>query len=356
MRIGNKTGLTIGELQALKGGIGFSGLSNGLKGGLGNFDGKNYPIQTPDSFIGSKLPWIYMNADDAYRESNGTLIPDVLNLGYKWSVYLNDTGYNNGTKHPTITISGNKVILGSNLSSNNSPAIKTDFKISNHSYLDFGGVSGSNAQPWLSPLGSLGSAGYGRLEFSKDEFGSTASSATVIMVMRSKLNAGKTLLNIGNTQAPTTGPPADPGCAALYQTDAQTLTNYAWGNTGGAIKTSIYKSVSILTELQDWIIVTLKYNFKDPLKIGGLGSEQAMYVNGKYQHVLVSNNWDTFSASPTTTFQANKVIYIGTDDVLNGTGGAGMDLAAFIMFPRWLNESEQFGLENYFRSYYNKSF
>ncbi len=352
---GLKAGLTNGNLQGLKLGSTFSQIKSGLKGNGSNVAGKNYQIQNPISLSGNKLPWIYMNADDAEVNSNATLIPDVLNLGYKWSVYYNDSGYNNGTKHPSITIDGEKIILGSNISSGNRPFIKQDGSLGQHKYLDFGGSSGSSTVPWLAPLFSLGTEGYGKLEYSRDETGSFSSSITIIMVMRSKLNSDKTLLNIANNQSPTSANITVNGAISIYQNSATTLSSYCWGDTFGE-KRSVYQTGNLLVEIQDWMIITAKYNFKDPMKLLGLGSEQAFYVNGKFQHYLVSNDWDTFSSNPTTVFQPSQPFTIGTDDSSNGTGANGMDLAAMIVYPRWLNESEQFATENYFRWYYNKSF
>lgn len=345
---GLKRGLTQGLVQGVKSGTIYAKLQSGLKGGLKEDSANKGKIQDPASLSGFKTPWIYANADSALEDGTYTYLPDIADLETKWVA----TGLVTAANFPTITYSGTKVILGSNGSGANRPYIKTGL-LGSHNYLDFGGSSGSSAAPWLSTWLVAGTSGYSRLEYAPiNPSGTKTPSITVMMVLKSKEIASKTLFTLdGSTQ---------PG-GMIFNTQSVTPTDtlrlIAYGNIAGAIRTSSYDTTN-LPELNDWVLVTMKMNLLDPNKAPqkGLGSEQELYVNGKFQHTLVTNTWGTFSATPTIIFPINQQITIGSNNTTAGTGANGMYLASFLMLPYWANETEQLRLENYFRYYYGMRF
>jgi hypothetical protein len=141
-----------------------------------------------------------------------------------------------------------------------------------------------------------------------------------------------------------------PGGVDLSMVDTnRTLRSIYYGGQPGSITNSQYDSFLSQGESSDWMILTSKYRLKQP---GGAGSEQEMYVNGRFQHRL---NSTTFNIVTTSMTSAQELI-IGNTSITSGTRGNSMFFGSFLLLDYWMNESEQLRLENYFRWYYGNKF
>jgi hypothetical protein len=348
------SGLRQGNLQGVKTGIGHAPLRTGFVGGVSDANFARDKIQDPALLHGEKLPWIYINADYTIDAGNSTLIIDPLNLPDKWLAYKGIATANH-PDYPATSADLNGEIFsrtgeawnagaawvsaGSGLSTTNRPYPRVGGQnLGDHVYLDFGGSAGNlaGATNWLSPISAVGGSGFCYLNITGTD------SFTVIMVMKSKNTTGKYHFALEG--------PGLPGGYELKQQSETSLQSTLYGNEPGLIRTSNYNTISNLTDLQDWCLITVKCTVKQK---NGQGSEQELYVNGKYQHTLSSTTWTTPEA--VTTFPASQDLTIGVDDIASPSAN-GMYFAAFLMLPYWANESEQLRLENYFRWYYGKKF
>jgi hypothetical protein len=344
-------GLTSGLLSGLKSGHAKCNMQSGYNGGLSNGIANNNKIQDPNLLRGSKLPWIYANADNTVDQGSWTGILDRMKLPELWNAYTglpiaNHPDYEPGvgdidgifvrTGLPYVTDTVNDYIaFGSNFSATNRPYPRVGGQgLGDHVYLDHGGNSGTATNLWLGPANGIGSAEDSLL----NNIAPTA--LTIMMVMKSKNTAGKTHFWLEDNLTR--------GGIFFTQPTEDKLRLQLYSESGVS---SVYESCNLEQELQDWILVTIKCTLK---QINGPGSEQEFYVNGKQQRQFVSSNWTT-----PETYQAWTATSQGL--TLGGAGTSapvanGMYFASFLLLPYWANESEQLRLENYFRKYYGKKF
>jgi len=344
-------GLSTGLLPGIKSGHARCNLQSGFNGGLTNGIANNNKIQDPNLLRGSKLPWIYANADNTVDQGSWTGILDRMKLPELWNAYtglpianhpdyepgvgdIDGTFVRTGQSYTTDTVN-DYIAFGSNLSGTNRPYPRVGGQgLGDHVYLDHGGSTGTATNLWLGPANSIGLAEDSLLN------NIAPAAITIMMVMKSKNTAGKTHLWIEDNLTP--------GGIFFTQPTTDTLRLQLYSASGVS---SVYESCDLEQELQDWILVTIKCTLK---QINGPGSEQEFYVNGKKQHQFVSSNW--------TTPEATQAWTAGSQGLTLGGAGTstpvanGMYFASFLLLPYWANESEQLRLENYFRKYYGKKF
>jgi hypothetical protein len=345
------SGFGQGIRQGVKTGLGLSptrtGFSSGINSGIPN---KN-KMQDPNLLEGEKLPWLYANADLTVDTGGFTAVLDRLKLPEKWLAYkgisianhpdyeptagqIDGTFVRTGQPYVTDTVN-DYLAFGSPFSNNNRPYPKIgDQDLGDHVYLDLGGSTGASTNLWLAPVDGIGLAGDIQLNSIAPE------SVTLMMVMKSRNVAGKTHLWIEDNLL--TG--------GLYFTQPTSTTLQLEFYSANGVS-STYQSSNLQTELQDWMLVTIKCTLKQK---NGAGSEQEFYVNSQLQHLFVSSNWTTPEATQTWT-SAAQYLNVGGDSI-SAPVAAGMYFASLLVLPYWANESEQLRLENYFRWYYGKKF
>jgi len=296
-RSGFERGFNQGTLQGVKTGFGMAGQRTGFAGGV--TDGTAYPnkLQDPVLLTGVKKPLFFCNADNL--TTNTGLVITLTDLIGSGRTLTNAQGTN-----PTPDI-----------------VTKDIFNLRNS--LDFNNAAGS-----LYPTPAFNLSG-------KSEY-------SVMMVIKIDPATGY-ILQVQDL--------LNPGSLVLQVTDTnQTIQSTFYGGQAGALTTSVYDTVGVSqAEIQDWMILTVKYRIAQP---GGPGSEQEMYINGSIKKHLVSSNFNII----TTTMTATSTFVIGNDREGGGSAGGNIHLGAFLMTDYWLNESEQLRLENYFRDYYGHKF
>ena len=325
-RSGLTKGFNQGILQGVKTGFGMSKMRTGF--GSGFTDGTTYldKLQDPNLLRGEKLPWIYANADNTVDAGSFTAVLDRMKLPELWLAYKNiaianhpdyepssggidGTFVRTGLPYVTDTVN-DYVALGSTFSATNRPFPKKGgLGLGDHVYLDLGGSSGTSTNIWLSPVDGIGSAGDFQLNSIAPE------SITIMMVMRSKNTAGKTHLWIEDS--------IKTGGLYFTQPTVNTLQLQFYSASGVS---STYVSSDLRTELNDWILVTIKCTLKQKT---GSGSEQEFYVNSKLQHQFVASNWTIPEITQTWTTTA-QTINIGGDSISSPVAN-GMYLASFLV-------------------------
>ena len=351
-RIGLQRGFAQGILQGVKSGHAMGNLRTGYAGGLTDGTANMDKIQDPNLLRGAKLPWIYANADNTVNIGSSTAVLDRMKLPELWNSYtgisaashptynVNSAGQIDGTFSrtglPYVTDTVNDYIaLGTSISTLNRAYPKVGGQgLGDHVYLDMGGSGGTATGHWLSPIISIGTA-QDSLFTSIDP-----QALTIIMVMKSKLTAGKTHFWVEDNLTA--------GGIYFTQQTSDTLRLQLYSASGVS---SVYDSCDLEQELQDWILVTIKCTLK---QTNGAGSEQIFYVNGKPQHNFVSSNWTTPESTQAWS-AAGQGIAIGVNSISTPSAN-GMYFASLLVLPYWANESEQLRLENYFRDYYGKKF
>lgn len=344
-------GFAQGVLHGVKTGYGMSAFRSGLRGGITDGIANHDKIQDPNLLRGSKLPWIYANADNTVDTGNFTAVLDRMKLPELWNQYtglaianhpdwepgagaIDGTFSRTGLPYVTDTVN-DYVALGTFTSTlNRAYPFVGGQGLGDHVYLDLGGANGTATGHWFAPVNGIGVAEDSLL------LNIAPSALTIMMVMKSKNTAGKTHFWIEDNI--TSG-----GLYFTQPTD-NTLRLQLYSASGIS---SVYDSSDLRQELQDWILVTIKCTLK---QINGPGSEQMFFVNGKPQHQFVSSNWTT--PESTQAWQASSQgLAVGVDSI-SSPNANGMYFASLLVLPYWANESEQLRLENYFRAYYGKKF
>ena len=351
-RTGFERGFAQGILHGVKTGAGMAELRTGFNGGVTNGIAYSDKIQDPNLLRGEKLPWIYANADNTVDAGSTTAVMDRMKLPELWNQYrgltlashpsydVNSSGLIDGTfsrtGKPYVTDTVNDyIMLGTSISSlNRAYPFVGGQGLGDHVYLDMGGQGGTATNHWLAPINSLGTL--------EDSLFSNIDpeSLTIMMVMKSKNTVGKTHFLIEDTLTP--------GGLFFTQPTADTLRLQLYSASGVS---STYESVNLKTELNDWILVTIKCTLKQK---NGAGSEQIFYVNGKPQHTFVASTWTTPEATPAWSVGAQGIA-VGVNS-LSSLSANSMWFASLLVLPYWANETEQLQLENYFRKYYGKKF
>jgi len=351
-RSGFERGFNQAYLQGVKTGAGMAELRTGFSGGVTDGIAYSDKIQDPNLLRGEKLPWIYANADNTVDVGTTTAVMDRMKLPELWNQYgglplashpsydVNSSGLIDGTFSRTgkayVTDTTNDyIMLGTSISAlNRAYPFVGGQNLGDHVYLDMGGQGGSATNHWLSPINSLGTL--------EDSLFSNIDpeSLTIMMVMKSKNAVGKCHFFIEDT--------ITPGGLFFTQQTENTLRLQLYSASGVS---STYDSVNLATELNDWILVTIKVTLKQKY---GAGSEQIFYINGKPQHTFVASTWTTPEATPAWSV-ASQGIAVGVNS-LSSPNANSMYFASLLVLPYWANETEQLQLENYFRKYYGKKF
>lgn len=350
-KTGLATGFNQGILQGAKTGFGMARMNSGFHGGFTDGTANSNKIQDPNLLRGNKLPWIYANADNTVDTGNWTGVLDRMKLPELWNSYtglslgshpdwepaagnLDGTFVRTGQPYVTDTVN-DYIAFGGPLSTLNRPFPKIGGQnLGDHVYLDMGGSGGTSTNIWLGPANGLGSAEDILLN------NIAPNALTMMMVMKSRNVSGKTHFWIEDSTI---------AGGILFTQPTTDILRLQLTSANGV--SSIYQSSELETELQDWILVTIKCTLK---QINGPGSEQEFYINGKKQHQFVSSNWTTPEATQAWSATLQSMV-IGAASI-SAPVAAGMYFASFLMLPYWANESEQLRLENYFRAYYGKSF
>ena len=354
MNKGLNNGLNSGVLS----GNGKASIKSGLHNGLSN---GNTPIgkdkmQDPANLTGEKLPWVYINADWGIHESLYTTIPDMIDLPNKWNKYNGMSTANHpyllnqaitGTRiidNTSVSLTATTIAVGTNASgSGNRPYLKKGLGMGDHCYLDFGGVNSNDTNNWMSTISGPGAANYIKMDQAKHS-GVATDSMTVMIVMRSKGTDNKIHFYMDGSTTP--------GGIEVSNSTSEKIETDWFGYQADSIKSSKYESCPMANEtVNDWFLYTGMFTLKDYKD--GIGNEQMVYINGKWAHSLVSNNWVV--PEPTIVFPTNQAWALGTNNPESPSSN-GMYLAAFLLLPYWANDSEVKRLENYFRWYYNKRF
>jgi len=296
-RSGFERGFNQAYLQGVKTGLGMGSARTGFARGI--TDGTAYPnkLQDPVLLTGVKKPLFFCNADNL-TTNTGTVI--------------------------TLTdLIGSGRTLTNAQGTNPTPDIVTRGIFNLRNSLDFNNSAGS-----LYPTPAFNLSG--KSEYSVMMVIKIDPATGYILQVQDLLNPGSLVLQVTNTN--------------------QTIRSTFYGGQAGSLTTSVYETAGISqAELQDWMILTVKYRIAQP---GGPGSEQEIYINGSVKEQLVSSNFNII----TTTMAANSTFVIGNDREAAGSVGGNIHLGAFLMTDYWLNESEQLRLENYFRDYYGHKF
>jgi len=161
---------------------------------------------------------------------------------------------------------------------------------------------------------------------------------TVIMVFRP--DAGRQLVyKTSSTISPTVG-----DMEITINAGGTTLrSKFVAGRDGGSYTQSNYDCP---INPNDWNMITAKYRLSIP---AGLGSEQEVFINGTKNMILFSNNT---AISEDNTF-TNTNFWIGNNA---SSTNAGNEIAACIIFNKWLDDPTRLKIENYLKWYYGFNF
>lgn len=305
MADGLKTGITNGLNNGIKSGSTMSNPRTGLIGGLlRNMPDKDKMLN-PANLSGNKKPLIYGLADYYTGEVGASTLTlnDIANTGNTWV----SNGSTSNRPVPVLNSLNGKTILNYN---------------------------SSLAQ--LLPASTL----------------SSARQAYTIMLMI-KLNSSSSLTVIDSNSITAGGilvtTPAN--SASVYRLDSRFYSSTSTGTTYTSDVGPTFSSSSANTpeEFKQYMLLTIKYRLIQP---NGDGSEQNMFINGRFHQIL--SGVDSFSPTINSTFGIST-LYIGN----NSTGQAAsvdFKLGMAMVLPYWIEYAEQVKIENYFRWYYNYNF
>jgi len=344
LQLGNRQGVLSGNANNnIK-----SGLIQGLKENITNKD----KIQFPETLPVKKMPWFYINADKnvEFDLSQYTLVLDSLNVRQK---FFKAGIITNVDAHPTVDVSLNigygiktyPIMFASNGSaSGNRPYLKDGeaFGLNNHKILDFGGINGTNTNPFLCTWDRATPGAFSTAMLGGVSGGITTDSITIMGVMKRKDVVDKSHFYLDGVLIS--------GGFDIRNSNPYTSFDFNfYGNDNGSGNTRTSGKRTRLNDLNDWFIFTMKATLKQKK---GTGSETECFINGRKLTFQSTNNWTT--PEIIQTFQ-NKQLVIGGTNTLSANGNS-MYLAQMLLFPYWLNESEQLRIENYFRYYYGRKF
>ena len=347
LQLGNKQGVLSGNQNGnIK-----SGLKSGLKENVTNKD----KIQFPETLAVNKLPWFYINADtNCYSpvNNNNSFVVDSLHVRERLFKSGKITNIN---AHPTIInnqdledgkgLIPREIMFASNGSaSGNRPWLKDgeQFGLNNHKILDFGGINGTSTLPFFSNWDRTTPGAWTNAMLGGVSGGITTHSITVMGVMKRKDVVDKSHFYLDGVLTA--------GGFDIKNSNPYTSFDFNfYGNNNGSGNTRTSGKRTRLNDLNDWFIFTMKATMKQQK---GTGSETECFINGRKLTFQSINNWTT--PEVIQSFQ-NKVFVAGGTNTLSANGNS-MYLAQFLLFPYWLNESEQLRIENYFRYYYGRKF
>lgn len=303
---GLKSGLAIRGMQSGRGsGTALAGIESGYKGGMHNTLPNKDKMLNPLNLTGNKKPLIYGLAD-FYNITGGNLtnLNDIANTGNYWQ--SNGSVASRPIPYPNVL--GGKTIL------------KYD-----------------------------GSSAVMRMLSAENDL---IKECTVMCMIKLNGTAGCSVLDTGQI---TTG--------AIYVATASTgassyqiRSRFYYATSTGTIYTSDVgpttssSGANTPEEFKDYMLLTCKFRLAQP---GGPGSEQHMFINGRFHKIL--SGTDAFVGSNTNTFNIPS-LGIGNAGPSQNSLALGFEMGMGLVLPYWLECAEQQKIENYFRWYYNKSF
>lgn len=301
---GLKSGLAIRGMQSgLGSGNSLAAIESGYRGGMHNTLPNKDKMLNPLNLTGDKKPLVYGIAD-FYNITGGntTNLNDIANTGNYWL----SNGSVVSRPIPYTDVLGGKTILKYDGSS-------SIMEIAN-------AISARSAFTVMVMIKLNGTPGLSVIDSAQITAGAiyvyTPSSAASACQLRSRFYS-----------ATSTG--------TIYTSDVGPTTSSSVANTP--------------EEFQDYMLLTCKFRLNQP---GGPGSEQHMFINGRFHQILAGI--DNFvGASGTFTIPS---LGIGNNPASQNALAQGFEMGMGLVLPYWLEYAEQEKIENYFRWYYNKSF
>ena len=303
---GLKSGLAIRGMQSgLSSGSSIAAIESGYKGGLHNTLPNRDKMLNPLNLTGDKKPLIYGLAD-FYNITGGnvTNLNDIANTGNYWQ--SNGSAISRPIPYPNVL--GGKTIL------------KYD-----------------------------GSAAVMRMVNAEND---PRTACTVMCMIKLNGTPGVSVLDTGQISTGAIYVAAPASGASAYQIRSRfysaTSTGTIYSSDVGPTTSSSVENTP--EEFKDYMLLTCKFRLNQP---GGPGSEQHMFINGRFHKILVGA--DNFTGSTTNTFTIPS-LGIGNAGPSQNSLALGFEMGMGLILPYWLECAEQEKIENYFRWYYNKSF
>lgn len=304
---GLKSGLAIRGMQSgLGSGSSLAAIESGYKGGLHNTLPNRDKMLNPLNLTGNKKPLIYGLAD-FYNITGGntTNLNDIANTGNYWQ----SNGSVVSRPIPYENVLGGKTILK---------------------------YEGSSAV----------------MRMALNESALTATGVTVMCMVKLNGTPGLSVLDTGQitTGAIYVSTPSSGASAYQIRSRFYSATSTGTVYTSDVGPTTSSSTANTPAEFQDYILLTCKFRLPQP---GGPGSEQHMFINGRFHQILFGT--DAFVGSNTNTFNIPS-LGIGNAGPTQNSLALGFEMGMGLILPYWLECAEQEKIENYFRWYYNKSF
>lgn len=301
---GLKSGLAIRGMQSGRvSGTALAGIESGYRGGMHNTLPNKDKMLNPINLTGDKKPLVYGLAD-FYNITGGntTNLNDIANTGNYWL----SNGSVVSRPIPYLNELGGKTILKYDGSS-------SVMEIAN-------ATSAKSAFTVMCMIKLNGTAGVSVID-------SAQITAGAIYVYTPANSASACQLRSRFYSSTSTG--------TIYTSDVGPTTSSSIANTP--------------IEFQDYMLVTCKFRLNQP---SGFGSEQHMFINGRFHQIL--SGADSFVGT-TGTFTIPS-LGIGNNPASQNALAQGFEMGMGLVLPYWLEYAEQEKIENYFRWYYNKSF
>jgi hypothetical protein len=303
---GLKGGLFPGNNSGMKGGNSLSNPRTGLRGGMHNITPDRNKMLNPINLAGDKKPLIYGIADYYTGEVGVSTLTlnDIANTGNAWI----SNGSQTNRPVPVLNSLNGRSVL-------NYPS--------------------SLAQ--LLPRSSLSST--------------TRQSYTFMFMLKLNGLSGLTVLDTNTITAGSILVSTPTTAASPYRLDSRFYSGTSTGTiyTSDIGPTFSTSSTNTPDEFKDFMLVTIKYRLIQPT---GRGSEQHMFINGRFHKIL--SGTDSFSTTINSTFAITS-LFVGN----NSSGLAssvGFNLGMALVLPYWVEYAEQVKIENYFRWYYRYNF
>ena len=303
---GLKSGLAIRGMESgLSSGSSIAAIESGYKGGLHSTLPNKDKMLNPLNLTGNKKPLIYGLAD-FYNITGGnvTNLNDIANTGNYWQ--SNGSAISRPIPYPDVL--GGKTIL------------KYD-----------------------------GSSAVMRMVNAEND---QRSECTVMCMIKLNGTPGVSILDTGQVTTGAIYVAAPASGASAYQIRSRfysaTSTGTIYTSDVGPTTSSSVENTP--EEFKDYMLLTCKFRLSQP---GGPGSEQHMFINGRFHKILFGG--DNFTGSSINTFNIPS-LGIGNSGPSQNSLSLGFEMGMGLILPYWLECAEQEKIENYFRWYYNKSF
>lgn len=306
MDTGTRGGLYQGLNSGVKSGSAMSNPRSGLNGGMHNITPNRNKMLNPINLTGIKKPLIYGLADDYTGELGASTLSldDIANTGNNWV----SNGSQSNRPVPILNEFNGKTILNYNSSL-------------------------AQLLPRLTLSSTLRQA------------------YTFMFMVKLNGNLGLTILDTNSITAGAILVQTPSSSASSYRIDSRFYSSTSTGTiyTSDVGPTFASTNVNTPDEFKDYMLLTLKYRLVQP---NGRGSEQHMFINGRFHQLLPGTN--NFSSTINSTFSIASC-YVGN----NSSGLASsinFKLGMALVLPYWVEYSEQVKIENYFRWYYGYNF